>query len=64
MTEQEQSQLWELRTRWLGIYNIALTDDVWSARRYHDPIKLLTADTAAELAEQIQADYARAALSS
>ncbi len=64
MTEQEQAELWSLRTKWLGVYYVALTDDVWNARRYHDPTTILTADTAAELDGEIQDDYARAALSS
>jgi hypothetical protein len=63
MTDQEQQQLWQLRTKWLGIYAIALSDGVWSARRYDDPVRLLTADTADELDEQISLDYAKVVLS-
>jgi hypothetical protein len=61
MTEQEMSGLWRLRTKWLGVYHIALADDVWRAKRYHDVTVVLTADTAEELGQQISTDYATAA---
>ena len=63
VTERKQSELCRLRTKWLGVYYIALADDVWNARRYHDLTTILTAHTAAGLEGEIQAGYARAALS-
>ena len=57
MTEQEQSALWRLRSKWLGIYHVALVDDVWRAKRYNDVTRVLTADSADELGEAIKADY-------
>ncbi len=62
MTQQEQSALWRLRSKWLGIYHVAFVDDVWRAKRYHDVTKVLTADTASELGEKIGQDYASAML--
>jgi hypothetical protein len=62
MTQQEQSGLWQLRSRWLGIYHVALIDGVWRAKRYHDVTKVLTADSAGELGELIGQDYASAML--
>jgi hypothetical protein len=35
-------------------------DDVWRAKRHHDVTTVITADTAEELGQQIQADYATA----
>jgi hypothetical protein len=58
MTEQEYAELWRLRMRWLGIYHVALAEGVWRAKRYHDVTHILTANTLAGLAEQIQHDYA------
>ena len=58
MTEQEQTELWTLRTKWTGAYHIALVDDVWRAKRYRGVTHVLTADTADELGQQISADYA------
>jgi len=58
MTEQEQSALWRLRSKWLGTYHVALVDDVWRAKRYGDVTHVLTADTAEELGDKIKADYA------
>jgi hypothetical protein len=62
MTEQEQRDLWQLRSRWLGIYHVAFVDDVWRAKRYHDVTKVLTADSADELGYKIKADYASVVL--
>jgi hypothetical protein len=56
VTEQEMNELWRLRTKWLGVYHIALVDDVWRAKRYHDVTSVLTADTAEELGQQISTD--------
>ncbi len=56
-TEQEQSDLWQLRSRWLGIYHIAFVDDVWRAKRYSQVTRVLTADSADELGDAIKADY-------
>jgi hypothetical protein len=61
VTEQEQVELWRLRTKWLGVYHVALVDDIWRAKRYRDVTRVLTADTAAELDGQIQADHAGSA---
>jgi hypothetical protein len=58
MTEQEQQELWKLRTRWLGVYHVALVDEVWRAKRYHNVTRELTADSAKELDGQIRDDYA------
>ena len=58
LTEQEQRDLWRLRSRWLGIYHVAFVDDVWRAKRYSDVTKVITADTADELGEAIERDYA------
>jgi hypothetical protein len=60
VTEQEMSDLWRLRTKWLGVYHVALVDDVWRAKRHHDVTTVITADTAEDLGQQIQADYATA----
>jgi hypothetical protein len=57
MTEQEYAELWRLRMRWLGIYHVALAEGVWRAKRYRDMTRVLTANTLAGLAEQIQHDY-------
>ena len=57
LTEQEQRDLWQLRSRWLGIYHVALVDEVWRAKRYGDVRGVLTADSAEELGEAIKADY-------
>ncbi len=62
MTEQEQSDLWRLRTRWLGTYHVALVDDVWRAKRHHNVTHVITADSAEELAGKIMADYDAAML--
>jgi cytochrome P450 len=61
MTEQEYAELWRLRMRWLGIYHVARAGGVWCAKRYHDVTRVLTANTVAGLAEQIQNDYAEPA---
>ena len=58
MTEQEYAELWQLRTRWLGVYHVALVHGVWRAKRYHYVADVLTANSVAKLAEQIQRDYA------
>jgi hypothetical protein len=58
MTDQEYAELWRLRMRWLGIYHVALAEGVWRAKRYRDATHVLTANTLAGLAEQIQHDYA------
>jgi hypothetical protein len=57
MTEQEKSDLWRLRTQRLGVYHVALVDDVWRAKRYNQVTHILTADTADELADKVQSDY-------
>jgi hypothetical protein len=57
MTEQERQALWQLRSRWLGIYHVALVDDVWRAKRYNDVTRVLTADSADELSNAIKGDY-------
>ncbi len=57
MTSEESSDLARMRTRWLGVYHVALIDGVWRAKRYHDVTTVLTADTAAELGELMTADY-------
>ncbi len=57
MTEQEQSDIWRLRTRWLGVYHIALVDGVWRAKRYSQVTHVITADSADDLGAQIKADY-------
>lgn len=49
--------LWQVRSRWLGIYHVALVDDVWRAKRYGDVTHVLTADSADELGEAITRDY-------
>jgi hypothetical protein len=59
MTEEQQSDLWRLRTRWVGIYNLVFADDQWRARRYATSAAWITAGTAEELGEKIKADYAR-----
>lgn len=58
MTEQEYAELWRLRMRWLGVYHVARAGGVWCAKRYRDVTRVLTANTVAGLAEQIQDDYA------
>ena len=58
MTEQEYAELWRLRMRWLGIYHVALAEGVWCAKRYHHMTHVLTANTLAGLAQQIEHDYA------
>jgi hypothetical protein len=58
MIDQEYAELWRLRTRWLGVYHVALVHGVWSARRFRDVTRVLTANSVAKLAEQIQHDYA------
>ena len=63
MTEQQQSDLWRLRIRWVGIYNLVYADDQWRARRYALTAGWITADTAEELGQKIQADYAKFTLS-
>ena len=40
---------------------VAMADGVWCAKRYHDVTHVLTANTVAGLAEQIQHDYAELA---
>ena len=60
MSEQEQRDLRLLRSRWLGVYHIALVDDVWRAKRYHNVSHVITADSADELADAITADYDQA----
>jgi hypothetical protein len=57
LTEQERQALWQLRSRWLGIYHVALVDDVWRAKRYQDVTHVLTADSADELGDTIKRDY-------
>jgi hypothetical protein len=57
LTGQESADLGKLRTRWLGIYHVALIDGVWRAKRYSDVTNVITADTAAELGELMTADY-------
>jgi hypothetical protein len=57
LTEQEQRDLWQLRSRWLGVYHVALVDDVWRAKRYNDITKVITAGSADELADAIKRDY-------
>lgn len=57
LTEQEQRELWQLRSRWLGVYRVALVDEVWRAKRYRDVMHVITADTADELADAIKRDY-------
>ncbi len=58
MTQDEQSGIWRLRTKWLGSYHIALIDDVWRAKRFHNVTVVLTGDSAEELDRRIQDDYA------
>jgi len=57
ITEQERQALWQLRSRWLGTYHVALVDDVWRAKRYNHVTKVITADSADELGEAIRRDY-------
>ena len=57
MTEQEPSALRQLRSTWLGVYHVALNDDVWRAKRYHQVTHVLTADSADELGDAIKRDY-------
>jgi hypothetical protein len=57
MSEQEQQALWRLRSRWLGIYHVALVDDIWRAKRYNQVTHVITADSADELGDMIKADY-------
>lgn len=57
LSEQEQRDLRQLRSRWLGVYHVALVDDVWRAKRYSDVTRVLTADSADELADAIKRDY-------
>lgn len=49
--------LWQLRNRWLGIYQVALSGGIWRAARYHGAATVLTAGTAGALARKIQHDY-------
>jgi hypothetical protein len=58
MTEQEQAELWRLRTKWLGVYHVAFADGVWHAKRYQD-VTILSAHTPGELDGQMQADHTR-----
>ncbi len=57
MTEQEQSALRRLRSKWLGVYHVALVDAVWRAKRYHQVTHVITADSADELGEALKRDY-------
>ena len=59
MTEQEQAELWRLRTKWLGRYRVALVDGVWRAKRYQHVTTIFTANTPGELDRQMQADHAQ-----
>jgi hypothetical protein len=63
-TEQEQQDLWTLRTRWLGVYHFGFTDGAWRAYRFSEPHITFTADTADELDTQIALDYGKVILSS
>jgi hypothetical protein len=58
VTEQDQMDLWRLRTKWVGVYAVALAEGVWRARRYGATDAWLTADSAEGLGHQIDADYA------
>lgn len=57
LTEQEQRDLQRLRARWLGVYPVALVDDVWRAKRFNDVTSVITADSALELGDAIKRDY-------
>jgi hypothetical protein len=56
LVEQEQRDLRRLRARWLGVCHVALVDDVWRAKRYHNVTHVITADTADELGDAIKRD--------
>jgi hypothetical protein len=58
VTEQDQTDLWRLRTKWVGVYAVALAEGTWRARRYGDTAPWLIAATAEGLGHQIEADYA------
>ncbi len=55
VTGEDATALFQLRCQWQGAYVIGLCDGVWSASRNNDPTVVLTADTAPELRELLQA---------
>jgi hypothetical protein len=58
LTAQEQTDLLRLGYHWTDHYSISVTDGTWIARPAIAPADLITADTAMELSEKLQADYA------
>jgi hypothetical protein len=56
MTSAEATSLFRLRCVWGDAYGITLTDGVWSANRLHGAA-VLTADSAEDLAMQMQSDF-------
>jgi hypothetical protein len=56
MSEEDQQALWELRKTWVGLYSVTYTGR-WHARRIGGDDRI-SASTAPELGQRIQADYA------
>ena len=55
MSQEEQRDLWQLRTRWLNVFHIALVDGLWRAKRYNQVTHVITADSADELSDKLTA---------
>jgi len=57
VNEQDGRALWMLRSKWLGLYQVSLVGGEWRARRYRGDPVLLTANTADQLGQKVQADH-------
>jgi hypothetical protein len=57
--ERERIQLSGLRLHWEEFYQLSTSDGVWLAARLDDQAVLLTADSAADLRDQMREDFAR-----
>jgi hypothetical protein len=64
MTDEDKRDLWMIRSYWLGLYAVALSDGAWIAVRDADVTRVLTAGSASGLDELINLDYAEAVLAS
>lgn len=58
LTPDEQADLVRLLWFWEDVYDVALIDDVWTARPIAAPADVITADSAAELREALRLHYA------
>ncbi len=56
--ELERRRLRALQLHWDGVYDIGVTDDIWTARLRTDPAVILTGDGPRELSEALREDYA------